>query len=142
VEQLKKGTKMKVLIKGIVTREDAVLAMQHGADGVVVSNHGGRSDESLRGTIDCLPEVVEAVGGRIPVFFDGGVRRGTDAFKALALGATAVGIGRPYIWGLSAFGQAGVERVLDLLNTELRIVMQQMGTHKISEISSNFLQHI
>jgi isopentenyl diphosphate isomerase/L-lactate dehydrogenase-like FMN-dependent dehydrogenase len=140
VDQLKKGTKMKVLIKGIVTREDAALAIEHGADGVVVSNHGGRSDESLRGTIDCLPEVVEAVGGRIPVFFDGGVRRGTDVFKALALGATAVGIGRPYIWGLSSFGQAGVERVIDLLNRELRIVMQQMGTHKIADISRSSVQ--
>ena len=88
-----------------VTREDAALRSQHGADGIVVSNHGGRADESLRGTLDCLPEVVEAVGGRIPVFVDGGIRRGTDIFKALALGATAVGIGRPYIWGLGSFGK-------------------------------------
>ena len=95
---------------------------------------------SLRGTIDCLPEVVEAVGGRIPVFLDGGIRRGTDVFKALALGATAVGIGRPYIWGLSSFGQAGVERVIDLLNRELRIVMQQMGTAKIADISRTSLE--
>ena len=94
----------------------------------------------MRGTIDCLPEVVQAVGGRIPVFFDGGIRRGTDVFKALALGATAVGIGRPYIWGLSSFGQAGVERVIDLLNRELRIVMQQMGTAKIADISRTSLE--
>jgi 4-hydroxymandelate oxidase len=140
VDQLKKGTKMKVLIKGIVTREDAALAIEHGADGVVVSNHGGRSTESLRGTIDCLPEVVEAVRGRIPVFLDSGIRRGTDVFKALALGATAVGIGRPYIWGLSSFGQAGVEKVIDLLNRELRIVMQQMGTAKIADISRASLE--
>ena len=98
---------MKVLLKGIQTREDAALCLQHGVDGIVVSNHGGRADETLRGTIDCLPEVVEAVGGRIPVFVDGGIRRGTDIFKALALGATAVGIGRPYIWGLGSFGTAG-----------------------------------
>ena len=83
---------------------------------------------------------MEAVGGRIPVFIDGGIRRGTDVFKALALGATAVGIGRPYIWGLSSFGQAGVERVIDLLNRELRIVMQQMGTAKIADISRSSIQ--
>ena len=83
---------------------------------------------------------MEAVAGRIPVFLDGGIRRGTDVFKALALGATAVGIGRPYIWGLSSFGQAGVEKVIDLLNRELRIVMQQMGTPKIADISRTSLQ--
>ena len=83
---------------------------------------------------------MEAVRGRIPVFMDGGIRRGTDVFKALALGATAVGIGRPYIWGLSSFGQAGVEKVIDLLNRELRIVMQQMGTAKIADISKTSLQ--
>ncbi len=142
VDQLKKGTKMKVILKGIVTREDAALAIEHGADGIVVSNHGGRSDESLRGTIDCLPEVVEEVRGRIPVFMDGGIRRGTDVFKALALGATAVGIGRPYIWGLSSFGQEGVEKVIDLLNRELRIVMQQMGTAKLADISRTSLERL
>jgi isopentenyl diphosphate isomerase/L-lactate dehydrogenase-like FMN-dependent dehydrogenase len=100
-----------------------------------VSNHGGRSDESLVGTIESLPEVVAAVRGRIPVFCDSGFRRGTDVFKALALGATAVGIGRPYIWGLGAFGQPGVERVIDILTRELRIVMQQMGTASLAKIS-------
>jgi isopentenyl diphosphate isomerase/L-lactate dehydrogenase-like FMN-dependent dehydrogenase len=140
IEQLKGATKMKVLLKGIQTREDAALCLQHGVDGIVVSNHGGRADETLRGTIDCLPEVVEAVGGRIPVFVDSGFRRGTDIFKALALGATAVGIGRPYIWGLGSFGQAGVERVLDILQRELRIVMQQMGTPSIADISRSSLE--
>jgi isopentenyl diphosphate isomerase/L-lactate dehydrogenase-like FMN-dependent dehydrogenase len=140
VERLKKATKMKVLLKGIQTREDAALCIEHGADGIVVSNHGGRADETLRGTIDCLPEVVAAVRGRIPVFVDGGVRRGTDIFKALALGATAVGIGRPYIWGLGAFGTPGVERVLDILTRELRIVMTQMGAAKIADISRSSLQ--
>jgi 4-hydroxymandelate oxidase len=142
VDRLKKATKMKVMLKGIQTREDAALCLEHGCDGIVVSNHGGRSDESLRGTIDCLPEVVAAVRGRVPVFVDGGVRRGTDIFKALALGATAVGIGRPYIWGLGAFGQPGVERVLDILNRELRIVMTQMGTAKISEISKASIEPV
>ena len=140
IERLKGATKMKVLLKGIQTREDAALCLQHGVDGIVVSNHGGRADETLRGTLDCLPEVVEAVGGRIPVFVDGGIRRGTDIFKALALGASAVGIGRPYIWGLGSFGQAGVERVLDILTRELRIIMTQMGTAKIAEITRSSLQ--
>jgi isopentenyl diphosphate isomerase/L-lactate dehydrogenase-like FMN-dependent dehydrogenase len=140
VERLKGATKMKVLLKGIQTREDAARCLQHGADGIVVSNHGGRADETNRGTIDCLPEVVEAVGGRIPVFVDSGFRRGTDIFKALALGATAVGVGRPYIWGLGSFGQPGVERVLDILNRELRIVMTQMGAAKIADISRGSLE--
>jgi len=140
VDKLKDSTSMKVLVKGILTAEDATLALQHGADGIVVSNHGGRADESLRGTIEALPEVVDAVRGRAPVFVDGGVRRGTDIFKALALGATAVGIGRPYIWGLGAFGQPGVERVLDILNRELRIVMTQMGTPSLGAISRSSLQ--
>ena len=140
IERLKGATKMKVLLKGIQTREDAALCLKYGVDGIVVSNHGGRSDESLRGTLDCLPEVVEAVDGRIPVFVDGGIRRGTDIFKALALGASAVGIGRPYIWGLGSFGQQGVERVLDILTRELRIVMTQMGTAKIADISKSSLQ--
>ncbi len=140
VERLKGATKMKVLLKGIQTREDAARCLEHGADGIVVSNHGGRADETNRGAIDCLPEVVAAVGGRIPVFVDSGFRRGTDIFKALALGATAVGIGRPYIWGLGAFGQPGVERVLDILQRELRIVMQQMGAAKIADISRGSLE--
>ena len=113
VDRLKKMTKMKLVLKGIDTAEDAILAREHGADGLVVSNHGGRSTETGRGTIDILPEVVDAVGSQMPIFVDGGFRRGSDIFKALALGARAVGIGRPYIWGLAAFGQEGVERVLD-----------------------------
>ena len=135
VERLKKLTSMKVVLKGIETFEDAELAGQHGADGIIVSNHGGRAEESGRGTIECLPEVVEAVRGRIPVMIDGGIRRGSDAFKALALGATAVGIGRPYLWGLSAFGQAGVERVIEILRAELSLVMRQCGTPSIEQIT-------
>jgi len=135
VERLKKLTSMKVVLKGIETFEDAELAGQHGADGIIVSNHGGRAEESGRGTIECLPEVVEAVRGRIPVMIDGGIRRGSDAFKALALGATAVGIGRPYLWGLSAFGQAGVERVIGILRAELSLVMRQCGTPSIEQIT-------
>lgn len=140
IERLKGATKMQVLVKGIVTREDAARCLEHGADGIVVSNHGGRADETLRGAIDCLPEVVAAVGGRVPVFVDSGFRRGTDIFKALALGATAVGVGRPYIWGLGSFGTEGVERVLDILTRELRIVMTQMGAASIGDISRSSLE--
>jgi isopentenyl diphosphate isomerase/L-lactate dehydrogenase-like FMN-dependent dehydrogenase len=135
VDRLKKATRMKVVLKGIETREDARLCVEHGVDGILVSNHGGRATETYRGTIECLPEVVEAVGGRIPVMVDGGIRRGTDAYKALALGARAVGIGRPYIWGLSAFGQPGVEKVIDILRAEFALTMKQCGARSISEIS-------
>jgi 4-hydroxymandelate oxidase len=134
VQKIRNLTKMKILLKGIETGEDAKLAVEHGVDGVVVSNHGGRAEESGRATIDCLPEVVEAVHGAIPVLIDGGIRRGTDIFKALALGARAVGIGRPYLWGLGAFGQPGVERVLDILRAELELVMAQCGVRTIGEI--------
>ena len=98
-------------MKGIVTGEDAKQCVARGVDGIVISNHGGRNEETLRSTIECLPEVAAAVGGRVPVLLDGGVRRGTDVFKALALGASGVGIGRPMLWGLGAFGQAGVDQI-------------------------------
>ncbi len=135
VDRLKKMTKMKLMLKGIDTAEDAKLAVEHGVEGVIVSNHGGRATDTGRGTIDILPEVVDAVGSRIPVFVDGGFRRGTDIYKALALGAKAVGIGRPYIWGLSSFGQQGVERVLDIYRAELSLVMRQCGTPAVAQIS-------
>jgi isopentenyl diphosphate isomerase/L-lactate dehydrogenase-like FMN-dependent dehydrogenase len=105
-------------------------------DGIIVSNHGGRAEESGRGTIDCLPEVVEAAG-RLPVLIDGGFRRGTDVFKALALGARAICIGRPYLWGLAAFGQTGVERVIAMLRSELELVMRQCGARSVAEITRN-----
>jgi isopentenyl diphosphate isomerase/L-lactate dehydrogenase-like FMN-dependent dehydrogenase len=139
IKRLRDATRMKVLIKGLESGEDAALAVKVGVDGVVVSNHGGRATETARGTLECLPEVVAAVRGRIPVLFDGGVRRGTDALKALALGATAVGIGRPYIWGLGAFGQPGVERVLDVLNNELRLAMGGVGARTLKEITPSAL---
>lgn len=135
VDRLKKLTKMKVMLKGIDTAEDARIALEHGVDGLLVSNHGGRATETLRATIDCLPEVVAAVRGRIPVFVDGGIRRGTDIYKALASGARGVGIGRPYVWGLTAFGQDGVERVLEILRAELTMTMAQMGTPSIADIT-------
>jgi 4-hydroxymandelate oxidase len=130
---------MKVVLKGIVTREEAELAVQHGADGVFVSNHGGRAENSLRSTIESLPEVVAGVRGRVPVMIDSGVRRGGDIFKALALGADAVGIGRPYVWGLGAFGQPGVEAVIDMLLDELRMTMRQTRTTALDQIDAKFV---
>jgi isopentenyl diphosphate isomerase/L-lactate dehydrogenase-like FMN-dependent dehydrogenase len=129
----------KFLLKGIVTGEDAELAVQQGVDGLIVSNHGGRAEESGRATIDSLREVVDAVQGRVPVLVDGGIRRGTDIFKALAIGASAVCIGRPYVWGLAAFGQPGVEAVLDILRRELLMAMRQAGTVRIADINRSFI---
>jgi 4-hydroxymandelate oxidase len=126
----------KLVIKGIVTREDALLAIEHGADGIIVSNHGGRAEDSGRASIDSLAEVAPAVNGRIPVLMDGGIRRGADVLKALALGADAVGIGRPYIWGLASFGQEGVERVLEILQAELAGNMRQAGVRSVGEIDA------
>jgi isopentenyl diphosphate isomerase/L-lactate dehydrogenase-like FMN-dependent dehydrogenase len=140
VTRLKNATAMKVLVKGIVTREDASLSEAYGADGIVVSNHGARAGASNRSTIEALPEIVEAVGGRMPIIIDSGFRRGTDIFKALALGATAVGIGRPYLWGLASFGQAGVEAVLGLLRRELVMVMRQAGATSIARIMPSHIQ--
>jgi 4-hydroxymandelate oxidase len=135
VDRLKKMTRMKLVLKGVETHEDARLAREHGVDGLIVSNHGGRALETNRSTIEALSEVVDAAGGTMPVLVDGGFRRGTDIFKALALGARAVGIGRPYIWGLSAFGQQGVERVVDILRAELQLTMRQCGTPAIRQIT-------
>jgi isopentenyl diphosphate isomerase/L-lactate dehydrogenase-like FMN-dependent dehydrogenase len=139
VERLKETTSMQVLVKGIVTGEDAARCLRHGADGIIVSNHGGRAEDSGRGSIECLPEVLAAVRGRVPVVVDSGFRRGTDVFKALALGAAGVCVGRPYLWGLGAFGEQGVDRVFDILTRELRIVMQQMGTENIRAITRGSL---
>lgn len=137
LRRLKDATSMKILVKGIETSEDAELCVEYGADGLVVSNHGGRATEDGRATIDSLPEVVQAVRRRIPVLVDGGFRRGTDVFKALALGARAICIGRPYMWGLSAFGEAGVEAVLGILRREFNLVMAQCGKRSIAEINSS-----
>jgi isopentenyl diphosphate isomerase/L-lactate dehydrogenase-like FMN-dependent dehydrogenase len=127
---------MKIFLKGIMNPEDAVRAVQAGVDGIIVSNHGGRAEESLQSSIGALPAVVKAVDGRIPVLFDGGVRRGTDVFKALALGATGVGIGRPYCWGLGAFGQPGVAAVLAILTREFETIMRQVGTTSLKQITA------
>ena len=139
VRRLKDSTKLKLVLKGIETREDAALCVQHGVDGIIVSNHGGRAQEGGRATIECLPEVVDAVQGKMPVLIDGGVRRGTDVFKALALGAKGVGIGRPYIWGLAAFGQPGVDKVLDLLTRELSLMMRHAGVTSVRKLDRSFI---
>ena len=139
VKRLKDSTKMRVLLKGIVTRKDAEIAMQNGVNGLFVSNHGGRAENSQRATISCVSEVATAVRGRATVIVDGGFRRGTDIFKGLALGATAVGIGRPYIWGLASFGQEGVETVLALLRRELELVMRQAGTINVKRITKDYV---
>ena len=135
VRQLRDVVRGSLLLKGIETREDAVLAVENGIDGIIVSNHGGRATETGRGTIECLSEVLDAVQGRIPVLIDGGFRRGTDILKALALGARAICVGRPYIWGLAAFGQPGVEQVLEILHGELELVMRQSGVRSLRNIN-------
>jgi isopentenyl diphosphate isomerase/L-lactate dehydrogenase-like FMN-dependent dehydrogenase len=140
VDKLRKEVSAKLFIKGIDTKQDARLAIEHGFDGILVSNHGGRATETIRPTIQALPEVATEVAGRIPVFVDGGVRRGTDVFKALAFGATAVGIGRPFLWGLGAFGQPGVDRVLEILQGELKLAMGNCGTQNIAAINSSFVE--
>ena len=137
--KIRETTSMKIVVKGIVTAEDARSCVEYGADAVYVSNHGGRAEASGRGSLDSLAEVVAAVDGRVPVIVDSGFRRGTDIFKALATGASAVSIGRAYIWGLAAFGQPGVEKVLEMLNAELSMVMGQMGARTIADIGP---QHI
>ena len=133
-------TDLPVIVKGIVTAEDAALAVEHGAQAVGVSNHGGRTLDGMLGTLDALPEVVDAVGGRVPVVMDGGVRRGGDVLKALALGATAIMIGRPYMWALGAFGQDGVQRVVELLHGELGCAMGLAGTPTVAAVDRSLIR--
>ena len=135
IDRLREATSMQVLVKGIVTGEDARLALERGVDGMIVSNHGGRVESSNRSTIASLSEVVDVVNGRVPVLIDSGFRRGTDIYKALAMGASGICIGRPYLWGLGSFGAEGVERILDILSRELSVVMTQMGAASIAEIA-------
>ena len=131
---------MPVIVKGILTAEDTERAVKAGLSGVVVSNHGARQLDQVGATIEALPECLQAAGGKIPVLVDGGFRRGTDVFKALALGAAAVGVGRPYLWGLASFGQRGVARVMELLRAELAVDMAMAGVGKISEIDRSFVR--
>ena len=139
LKRLRDTTKMKLVVKGILTAEDARLCVENGIDGLIVSNHGGRGEDSGRATIDALGEVVGAVQGRILVLVDGGFRRGTDIAKALAMGANGVGVGRPYLWGLGAFGTPGVTKVLEILRTELRVTMQQCGAASVRALTPAFV---
>ena len=125
-----------LLVKGILTEEDARLACEAGVDGVVVSNHGGRQLDGVHATIDVLPEVVDAVEGRVEVLVDGGVRRGTDVVKALALGARAVMVGRPVLWGLAAGGEEGVRHVLELLRDEVELALLLCGAPTPAHVTS------
>jgi 4-hydroxymandelate oxidase len=135
LKRLRDITKMKVVIKGLLAWEDAKMAADAGYDAIIVSNHGARSEDSGRSTIDALPEIVEAVNGRMPILIDSGFRRGTDICKALCMGATGVAVGRPYLWALGAFGEQGVERALELLRLELFGIMQQVGAPSIKHLT-------
>jgi 4-hydroxymandelate oxidase len=139
VDWLRSIVSVKLLLKGVLHAEDAALAVDAGCDGLIVSNHGGRSLDTVPATIDALPAIAARVEGRIPLLLDGGVRRGIDIFKALASGAAAVLIGRPYLWGLAAGGAPGVSRVIEILRTELEMTMGLAGCTKLSEITSRFL---
>lgn len=140
LEQLCGQFHLPILVKGLITGEDAALAVEHGAAGVVVSNHGGRQLDNAPATIDALPEVVEAVAGRIPVLIDGGIRRGTDVAVALALGAEAVLVGRPALWGLACEGEAGARRVLEMLADELRLALALLGAPGPSALGADHVQ--
>jgi 4-hydroxymandelate oxidase len=133
------ATRLPVLVKGILSPADATLALDHGAAGIIVSNHGGRQLDTAEPTIVALPRVVKAVADRAPVLVDGGIRRGSDIIKALALGARAVGIGRPYLWGLTLAGQAGVEAVIEHLRTELVRTMMLVGHASLASLDSSLI---
>jgi isopentenyl diphosphate isomerase/L-lactate dehydrogenase-like FMN-dependent dehydrogenase len=135
IETFSAQTSLPVLVKGILTAEDALLACESGAAGVVVSNHGGRQLDGVQASLDALPDIVEAVGGRVPVLMDGGVRRGTDVLKALALGAQATLAGRPFVWGLAVDGERGVMRVLELLRDEIELGLALLGCRSPAEVS-------
>jgi 4-hydroxymandelate oxidase len=140
VKRLRDTIATKIVLKGILDPEDARLAAEIGIDGIIVSNHGGRAEDGGGATIDALPDIVEATAGRMPILIDSGFRRGTDIVKALALGARAVCIGRPYLWGLGAFGQAGVERVLEILRGETRAAMQQLGAPSLGDLRPSMVR--
>ncbi len=140
VRELRETTRLPIVIKGILTHEDAERSVENGASAIIVSNHGGRQLDHVGATIEALPEVAAAVRGRIPVLVDGGFRRGTDILKALALGATAICIARPYLYGLAAFGQPGVERVIELLRTELALDMALAGVPGLAAIDRSLVR--
>src|SRR5439155_26808087 len=142
IKRLRDRVKVKLVLKGILAYEDAKLAAEAGIDAIIVSNHGGRVEDGVSATIEVLPEIVEAVAGRMPVLVDSGFRRGSDIVKALAIGATAVCIGRPYLWGLGAFGEGGVERVLAILRAETRNAMQQLGAPSLKDLTPAMVRRV
>jgi 4-hydroxymandelate oxidase len=140
IEWLSSVTELPVLIKGIVRPDDALRAVEHGASAIIVSNHGGRQLDTSPATIRVLPAIADAVAGRVEVLIDGGVRRGTDVIKAIALGAKAVLLGRPILWGLAADGERGVSRVLEILRTELDLAMALCGCPSIDDIGRDLVE--
>ncbi|WP_019240464.1 MULTISPECIES: alpha-hydroxy acid oxidase [Bacillus] len=136
IKKIKKRTKLPILLKGILHTEDAKLALEYDIDGIIVSNHGGRQLDGVIASIDALPEIVEVVQGKIPILFDSGIRRGIDVVKALALGANAILVGRPYIWGLAVHGQIGVEKVMERLIQETEISLALSGIEDLSKIKN------
>jgi 4-hydroxymandelate oxidase len=140
IDWLRSLTSLPVLLKGITTAEDAKRAVDAGVAGIVVSNHGGRTLDTLPSTISMLPEIAAAVGGRLPLLFDGGIRRGSDVFKALALGANAVLIGRPYVYGLAVAGALGVSHVIHILRAELELTMALTGCRDLRDIGPSLVQ--
>jgi len=141
IKELKKMTSLPIIIKGILTEEDAELAVQNGADAIIVSNHGGRQLDTVCTTLEALPEIARVVNKRIPVYVDGGIRRGSDVFKAIALGADCVFVGRPAIWALNAMGADGVKKMLDILTEEFRLTMALAGCTRVEQITSRHIQH-
>jgi 4-hydroxymandelate oxidase len=139
VAELRAITTLPILIKGVLHPADALLAVEHGVDGLIVSNHGGRQLDGVIATLDALPAVVAAVGGRLPVLLDGGLRRGADVLVALALGATAVAIGRPAVWGLAAAGADGVRQVLELLRADLDRALALAGVARPADLTADLV---
>jgi len=142
IDWVRGASRIPIIVKGVLHPADAAMAVERGASAISVSNHGGRQLDGAIGSLDALPECVEAVGGRIPVFMDGGIRRGQDILKALALGAKGVLLGRAPLWGLAAFGQPGVKRVLELLGMELKLAMALAGVRNLGEIDRTMIRRV
>jgi 4-hydroxymandelate oxidase len=140
IDWMRRITDVPIVLKGVMTAEDAALAIEHGVDAVIISNHGGRQVDGTLATIEALPEIAERAGGRIEILLDGGIRRGTDVLKALALGAKAVLIGRPYLWGLAVDGEAGVRQVIELLRVEIDCAMAQLGQPDVKRIDRSLVK--
>jgi isopentenyl diphosphate isomerase/L-lactate dehydrogenase-like FMN-dependent dehydrogenase len=140
LDELRRIAKVPLVVKGIVTGEDARLCLEHGVDAIFVSNHGGRSLDYGPSTLEVLPEIAEAVGGRVPILFDGGIRRGSDILKALALGAGAVSLGRVPLWGLAAYGAQGVQKVLEILQAELVQAMAATGRPTLASVDKTLVR--